>query len=190
MKHLTTLKEFLNNLNLKVVLTGAAGAGKSSVCDVLQDKGYNIVTEVARELISHYQKNSPEFLPQNNRDVFQTNLEEKHIRNWLSNNQGFFDRSLVDEIAYRQYYYKEVPTELIDKCKKYRYDMVFMFPPWREIYKTDSVRKESFELSSEIYEQLLDAYKLLDYEPVIVPKIGIEERTKFILNYIKNNEIL
>jgi len=63
-------------------------------------------------------------------------------------------------------------------------NMVFITPPWKEIYRTDDERDQSFEQSIEVYKRLAKWYKEHDYDMVILPKDTIENRTKFILNLV------
>jgi predicted ATPase len=40
----------------RIVLTGGPGAGKTSIIDLLSEKGFNIIPEPARTLIEDYEK--------------------------------------------------------------------------------------------------------------------------------------
>lgn len=168
---------------MRIVLTGPSGSGKTSICESLSNR-YNIVEEPARELIEYFKKFRPEYLPWKNRDLFQTAVEEKTINNWVENTDGIFDRSIIDEVAYSNYYNRDIPQKLIDDCNEYRYDKVFMFPPWKEIFINDSTRQESFEESSGVYNHLLKAYSDFNYSVIDVPKISMKERIKFILGNV------
>ena len=174
----------MNLLQKRIVLTGTAGSGKSSVIDGLQVLGYNIINEPAREVIAFLQENNPEHLPWNNRSKFQDLMEEKCISNWYNNKEGFFDRSLVDEIGYRNFYKHGIPETLLENCKIYQYDKVFMFPFWEEIYKNDDIRKETPQEASAIFPYLVEGYQNTGYDVIIVPKVSISERIKFILSNI------
>lgn len=169
---------------MRIVLTGPSGSGKSAVCNELEKLRHKVVEEPARTLILYFKKYRPEYLPWNNREKFQKSVEERTINDWLENTDGFFDRSLVDEIAFRKYYNMDT-TKTYEVCKTHRYDLVFMFPPWKEIYVNDEARVESFETSSDIYNHLVDAYKTTGYDVINVPKVSIKERVNFILEYLK-----
>lgn len=166
----------------RVVFTGVAGAGKTTMLNAFEEKGYKVVPEVARELIAHYKKNDPSMLPWNNRDGFQEKVEDRQVKNFQDNKYGIFDRSLVDEIAYRNCYNVGI-TEKIDKlCNTYRYNKVFIFPFWDEIYKQDEVRTETPEEAAKLFDYLMNAYKTYGYDPIVVPKVSIEDRYTFILD--------
>ena len=61
---------------------------------------------------------------------------------------------------------------------------VFITPPWKQIYRTDDERDQSFEQSIEVYQRLAKWYKEHDYDVIVLPKDTIENRTKFILTQL------
>lgn len=173
--------ESINTKNIgRVVFTGSAGTGKSTIIDMIR-VDYSIVEEPATILITKFSKESPEKLPWNNRDIFQLEVENKCRKDWMENTNAIYDRSLIDEIGFRKFYKGDVPKILIADCKKMKYDKVFFFEPWEEIYKITDVRVESFETASEISRPLYQAYKEFGYDPIIVPKMSPDLRKEFII---------
>jgi predicted ATPase len=66
--------------------------------------------------------------------------------------------------------------------KRFRYNhLVFLVPPWEEIFKGDAERKHNFESAKKEFEELLIKYKNFGYETVLIPKIAVKERVDFIL---------
>lgn len=172
---------------MKIVLTGAPGTGKTSIINKLSDLGHNIISEPARTLIEEYRLNSPELLPhvsKENRIKFQDAIEKITIDNYLENISGFFDRSILDEIGYRNRYKINISENLDKAAREYRYDKVFIFPYWNEIFKNDDVRYETSEEAEILSVFLHDAYVNYGYSPIVVPKLSILDRLKFILNEI------
>ena len=172
---------------MRVIITGIAGGGKSTVLDELKKKQIRVIDECARFLISKFQKEDPNKLPWNNREVFQDIVEVMQIENYYNNPIAFFDRGLPDEIAYRSMYVSKGVDKLINKCLEHRYDKVFMLPPWKEIYKQDEVRLETFDEACKIYDLLVEGYERVGYSVIEVPKASVEERVNFIL--LKTNNI-
>ncbi len=172
---------------MRIVFTGGPGSGKSTIIDELEKLGYKIISEPARTLIAHYDKHSPELHPKlskENRKLFQIAIENKGYEDFKANEYGFFDRSILDEVGYRTRFKIEISTELDDFCKNSRYDMVFFFPFWREIYKTDNVRHETPAEAEKVSKYIFNAYTKYKYDPLIVPKTSIENRLDYIINNI------
>ena len=171
----------------RIVLTGGPGSGKTSVIESLEKLGYNIRPEPARLLIEEYKQNSPHLLPsvsKENRVLFAKTIEDLSIKNFNDNISGFFDRSILDEIGYRLRYNINISNELELAAKDLRYKTVFIFPFWQEIFKTDDIRHETADEAKILFEFLYKAYTKYGYSPIIVPKMSVEERVKFILNNI------
>ena len=61
---------------------------------------------------------------------------------------------------------------------------VFITPPWREIYRTDTERDQSFDEAIRVYHRLENWYREHGYDIVILPKDTVENRATFILNQI------
>ena len=91
----------------------------------------------------------------------------------------FFDRGLMD-----MHGANGVPPspELTEAIRTRRYNRrVFVFPPWREIYGTDSERWEDWSKMEAVFDQILHTLGTLDYEPGVVPKADVEARAAFVL---------
>ena len=54
----------------------------------------------------------------------------------------FFDRGIPDVHAYMNYLKTDYPPIYKEKSKKYIYDKIFLFEPWKEIYVSDNERYE------------------------------------------------
>jgi predicted ATPase len=57
-----------------------------------------------------------------------------------------------------------------------------MAPPWPEIYVTDNERRHSLDAGVAEYQRLIDAYPMLGYEVLILPKVAVAERAEFVLH--------
>ena len=62
-----------------------------------------------------------------------------------------FDRGIPDIHGYMDYLGAKYPEIYTQKSNEFRYSHVFMMPPWKEIYKTDNERYETYEQSLSIY---------------------------------------
>ena len=70
----------------------------------------------------------------------------------------------------------------LDELKNQKYDMVFIAEPWREIYKNDKQRYESFNELVEISKHIKKTYKGLGYDLFIIPNDSVTKRVDYILN--------
>ena len=65
----------------------------------------------------------------------------------------------------------------------HRYEkIVFIAPPWVEIYSADKERKETEDELESIHEHLFDTYENLGYQLVELPKVSVESRQQFIID--------
>jgi predicted ATPase len=92
----------------------------------------------------------------------------------------FFDRGLVDAAAGLQHLTGEQMLAALGQCHRY-HRRVFLTPPWYEIYETDPERRHGFGVAAAEYSRLCEAYPLLGYEVLVLPKVGVIERADFVL---------
>ncbi|MCX6223605.1 MAG: AAA family ATPase, partial [Bacteroidia bacterium] len=97
---------------------------------------------------------------------------------------GFYDRGIPDSIAYIKFQNKKVPRILSEAIETYRYNqVVFVTPPWEEIFFNDSVRWETFHQAGMLYELATEAYQEAGYSLVELPQSSLELRLELISKY-------
>jgi predicted ATPase len=64
------------------------------------------------------------------------------------------------------------------------YDIVFVFPPWEDIFVQDAERVEVFEEAKHFHNALLKTYSHFGMRYIEVPKLSIEERLRFITDHV------
>ena len=69
--------------------------------------------------------------------------------------------------------------------KNYKYDMVFIFPSWKEIYTKDDNRIEEYEEAIKISPYIFKVYDESSILSVEVPNMSVKERVEFIINNIQ-----
>jgi predicted ATPase len=171
----------------KIVLIGGPGTGKSSVLNELISRGFHCKPEISREVILEAQKKGIDQLFLTEPLLFSNLLLEGREKQFLEANEStenfiFFDRGIPDAHAYMNYSNTKYPANFIEKSNAYKYQKVFMLPPWKEIFISDNERYESFEIAVEINHHLKKTYQEIGYEIIIVPFGTVKERTDFILN--------
>lgn len=170
------------------VLTGGPGFGKSTLIDYLKSLGYKGSDEVARDIIQEQQLIGGSILPGEDIRSFQKEVFNRRIAFYNSVGLGeiaFSDRAIPDQIAFARYNGFGTPDVLFKNCKEFRYnEKVFVTPPWKEIYKNDLARTESFEKACELHEVIVHVYQEFGYSLVEIPCLSVKERVKFVLNLI------
>lgn len=173
-------------MNQKYIITGAPGTGKTSIINCLKKQGFSCSDEISREIITEQIANGGDTVPWKNLERFSERVATMRTIQYESvkaNKIHFFDRGIIDVIAYMKIDKLDINKNLIDSCKKNKYaNIVFYTPIWEEIYITDSERKEDIIRAIEIEKTLIYFYKLFGYKLVEIPKSSIEERVDFILS--------
>ena len=178
----------LNEKNKRIVLAGGPSTGKTSVLNELKKLGFVCYDEAARDILSDYSSKGSSFKLDPikiSREILskRDNDYNDSLRISCKNDIIFYDRGVHEITAYLRFinqsndYWEEL-------LKNYKYDVVFIFPSWKEIYTKDDNRTEEYEeamkISPFIY-QIYDESSILSIE---VPNISVKERVEFILNNI------
>ena len=169
--------------NKKIVIIGAPGSGKTSIIDLLIQKGYDCFPEISREITLDARKEGIDQLFLHDPVLFSTQLIAGRLKQYedaKSKKLVFFDRGLPDVVAYHHYLKTDYPLSFDKVCQENPYDKVFVLPPWKEIFTSDSVRYESFDQAIKIHENLIQTYLRFSMTPQLVPFGEVAERVAFI----------
>jgi len=171
-------------VNNKFIFSGGPGAGKTTVLNAMKARGLYVVPDVAREVIRARLDSG--LTPRPEPDVFANSIFEKDVANYKtapSNSVCFFDRGVVDSLG--MLHSSDVFSDDEIDVNLYRYpynQVVFVFPPWKEIYRTDSERDQSWEESVGVFESVISWYSRCEYEIRLVPIGSLQERVEFVQN--------
>jgi predicted ATPase len=170
------------------VLTGAMGAGKSTILKELTTRKFLCVEEPARPIIAEQRNIDGEGVYEKNPRLFTELMLSRSMFQFqqMQNYKGpiIFDRGIPDNIVYAQALGFDL-SHIHNAAKKYRYNnIVFFTPGWREIYRTDEERKMSFEAANQFGNDLKKIYLNLGYQVIDVPLESPEARAKFIIKAI------
>lgn len=177
----------------RIVITGAPGTGKTSVIEALSNAGFLCFPEVIREFTEEeVSTKNPEQLTSNpivfaddsmdfNSKLLAGRTRQHQNANFNEHPVNFYDRGVVDVLAYMDFFDQTYPNEFINTCELYRYEAVFIMPPWEDIFHEEVGRYESFSEANSLHQSLMNRYQAFGYQPIVVPTDTIENRTQFIL---------
>jgi predicted ATPase len=188
-------KVLLNQLNQSndrlFVITGGPGVGKTAIIHELERRGVSCVPEAARQIIQQQVSGSGNAVPWMDRERYASLMLKKSIEDYLKHAKTqrctFFDRGILDTIAYARLIGLHFPDETYRQAVACRYNAkVFLAPPWPQIYETDSERKQSYEEAVVVDRVIREAYAEQGYEIIEIPQTAVAKRTDFILSRMKD----
>lgn len=175
-------------MNKKYIITGGPSTGKTSVINELIKNGFNCVHENSREIISMEIENGGEILPWKNQIAFENKVSNLRTKQYLTSPKNaicFFDRSVIDCLAYLKLNNLQATTTIINNLQKCNFNStVFYTPIWKDIYINDNERKETLKEAKEIENSILRTYKSKGYKLIRIPRTPIKERVDFIISKI------
>ncbi|MCZ7851575.1 AAA family ATPase [Agrobacterium salinitolerans] len=169
-----------------IILSGCSGGGKSTLLAELARRGFATVEEPGRRIVVQETRNGGTALPWIDMQAFARRaiamaLEDR--QNAPPEGLVFFDRSLIDAASALRHVNGDTFIEALRASHRYN-RLVFLTPPWPEIYTGDSERKHGFDAAVEEYGRLLRDYDELDYETIILPKVPVSERAGVVLEQL------
>lgn len=172
-----------------VVIIGGPGSGKTTLIDMLLEKGYTCYPEISREVTLEARKQGIEQLFLEKPLLFSELLLEgrkRQYQNALKEDCDivFIDRGIPDVLAYMHYIGDAYPAFFDDACKEHKYTKIFFLPPWQEIYTSDEARYENYAQAELIAGHLVETYKKYGYNLIEVPKDTPDNRILFILGHL------
>lgn len=172
------------------VLTGAMGAGKSTVLSILRKMKCVCIEEPARVILKEQRSTGGMGVPEVNAELFNKLMLSRMILQFESNSGNesviIFDRGIADIVAY-SYLLNTDAEESRAAAEKYRYNRhVFFFDGWKEIYSNDEERKMSYTDACNFGRSVKNVYNELGYAITDVPFIPAKDRAVFILTSIEN----
>ena len=180
--------------NKKIVISGGPGSGKTTLVNLLRNRGYKWVDEFSRTLIENAQKKGENNIFNTqplyfSKEVWKVRKKqyEKYISgiNKTQNLYVFFDRALHDVVAYLDYIGVSYDPHQFDPSA-FPYDMAMLLPPWEAIYTKDNERKEDFEEAEKLYFYIKKTYQKYNIPIVEIPFEIPEARITTLLDYLNH----
>ncbi|KKP24192.1 MAG: ATPase-like protein [candidate division TM6 bacterium GW2011_GWF2_28_16] len=180
----------MQNSPIKYVITGGPCTGKTTLINYLKNLGYQTVPEAASILIEQEIKLKKNF-PKTHLEPFHKNLIAKQLELESKidlSRATFIDRSIIDTIAYYNFFKLDLKSQVISLAKNHKYTKIFILDFLDNYCKTE-IRSEDFNTAKILQSQILNTYKNYGYNPITVPIMPVEKRADFILSYIQEYNI-
>ncbi|KRA56264.1 ATPase [Caulobacter sp. Root655] len=173
----------------RIVVTGGPGAGKTSLIDGLERRGLPRAFEAGRAIIQDQVQTGGTALPWADRKAYarlMLSLDSRvHDHAALLAGPVFFDRGVPDIVGYLRLCGLSIPEDLAAAALTLRYDpLVFIAPPWPEIFTNDAERKQDFAEAVRTHAVMAQVYAELGYTLVDLPRARVEDRVDFVLERI------
>lgn len=165
------------------VVTGGPSTGKTTVINLLSEKGYKTTIEHARHYIDTMKDegNTIEEIRANKRK-FQMGILDMQIEQEAELVPGdiiFLDRAIPDAMAYYKFLNLEFDEILLKAMEKVSYKKIFILD--RLALVNDYARTEDEEAQIIIHKLIIEVYQSLGFPVIFVPVISPGERVDFIL---------
>jgi predicted ATPase len=165
------------------VITGGPCAGKTTLIREFEADGIRVVHESARVIIERgfaAGKTLDEIRmdpAQFTRDIIALDTANLDLHPNLE--RVFFDRSILDNIAYHTILGLTPSPELLEAAERANFTKVFL--PDLLDYQLDDARNETPEEAARIHAALEEAYREYKIPVVKVPVLPVAERVEFIV---------
>lgn len=171
------------------VLTGASCCGKTTLIDILSNKGYKTVPEGARQYFENEMAKGKTIKEIRKDDIalqrvifaIQLKLESMYQASEIT----FLDRACPDSLTFFRVFGMN-PNEILPECFHHRYANVFILDRLT-LQRSKTLGPEDNQTSEFLDDWLFRDYSKIGYNVVRVPVLSPEERMAFILNKISAN---
>jgi predicted ATPase len=170
------------------ILTGAMGAGKSTVINALRDLNLICIDEPARQILAEQRSIAGKGVPEYNPQLFTDLLLSRSIYQFKQmrdhHSPIIYDRGIADNIGYAKLF--SLSSQCASNASKlYQYNkQVFFLPAWQEIYQNDEERKMTFKQAKQFGVEVKKIYEALGYHVIDVPLDTPIVRAEFIIQAI------
>ncbi|NQV19690.1 MAG: AAA family ATPase [Armatimonadetes bacterium] len=167
----------------RYLLTGSPSSGKTIMIISLELRGEHIVREAAEDYIRFLKFTSGE-------NIIIDNYKQKQLVDLIIQREKrilpgidrvFLDRSYPDALAYP--HSQEMDDYVHSLHNQNPFDLVFVMEVLPK-YSKSLYRLEDKEAVHTIHQKILEVYKGLGYNPIIVPSLPVKNRLEFIMDKV------
>ena len=168
------------------IISGGPGAGKTTLIDTLDMRGFSTVAETGRAILREQAALGGGAAQGKDAAAYCAEMLKRGIADFegetARDEPVFFDRGIAELTGYCRLVGLPVPEAVRQAAEIYRYNrQVLLTPPWREIYRRDGERSQDWNEAVRTYELLGEAYEEAGYETVEVPRDTVGRRVAFVL---------
>jgi predicted ATPase len=170
------------------VITGGPGSGKTTLIDLLRERGFAVAPEAGRAIIQDQTTIGGTALPWRDPALFAELMLAWELRSyrWALDQPGpvFFDHAVPSVASYLRLTGLPVPDHVTAAVAAFPYHpRVFVAPPWPEIYRTDEERHQDLAEARRTYDVVVETYTGFGYRLVELPRVDVAERLRFVLRH-------
>jgi len=173
------------------VITGASCSGKTTLIDLLADKGFQTVPEAGRQYIEReLAKGRTIHEIREDQALFTRQVYDVMVKQESGlrvTDVNFLDRALPDGFAFFRTAGLN-PNVILPDCFQHCYASVFLLN--RLPYQKDGVRVADDETAAYLESWMLRDYRALGYNVVRVPVLSPEERLAFVLESLSRKGLI
>lgn len=159
------------------IVTGAPGAGKTTVLDHLAARGYHVVPESARREIAERLARGLPPRPDPVSFVRAVLARDRAASSATTSGTVLFDRGLPDTLGSALGVGPHDEAEIRAELRIVPFEpRVLLFPPWPEIYRTDSERDQSYTEAVIVDGMIRRYYTRFGFELLEIPRSSVEAR--------------
>jgi predicted ATPase len=172
------------------VITGAASCGKTTLINLLADKGFQTVPEQARQYLEREMakgRTLDQIFGNEADERAMTDMRRRAELGLRPTDVAFLDRALPDYLWFWRLFGLN-PNELLPECFHHRYASVFILD--RLPFQEDVARIEDEDYTVLLDEALVRDYSALGYDVVRVPVLSPQERLEFVLERLSEQGLI
>jgi predicted ATPase len=173
----------------RIVVTGGPGAGKTSLIDALERRGFPRTLESGRAIIQSQVRTGGTALPWGDCQAYarlMLSMDGRfHVEAAILAGPVFFDRGAPDVVGYLRLCGLPVTDDVAAVALALRYDpLVFVAPPWPEIFTNDAERRQDLAEAARTHAVMVQVYTELGYTLVELPRASVADRVDFVLERV------